>query len=79
MIIRIFILEAHSITRAGLRAHLEAASDIHVSGEASDPQAALDAINHAKPGVVLLGAGSTGRRATGSSAGCWTSLRNRRC
>ena len=57
MLTRIFILEPHSITRAGLRAHLEAASDIHISGEASDPQTALGAINHAKPGVVLLGTG----------------------
>ena len=56
MVVRIFILEAHSITRAGLRAHLEAAPDIHVSGEASDPEAGLGAISHTKPNVVLLGA-----------------------
>jgi len=57
MLIRLFILEAHSITRAGLRSHLEGASDIHVSGESGDPQAALGLVNQCKPGVVLLGAG----------------------
>ena len=55
MVVRIFILESHSITRAGLRAHLDAAPDIHVSGEAADPETALGAINQSKPTVVLLG------------------------
>lgn len=56
MVIRVFILDAHSITRAGLRAHLDAVPDIHVSGEASDPEEALGLITRSKPGVVLLGA-----------------------
>jgi len=56
MIIRTFILERNSITRAGVRAHLQPASDIRVSGEAADAGPALEAINSTKPGVVLLGA-----------------------
>lgn len=56
MIIRTYILERNSITRAGVRAHLQPASDIRVSGEAAEVGPALGAINSTKPGVVLLGA-----------------------
>lgn len=55
MVIRVLIVEANSITRAGLRAYFDAASGIAVAGDASDPDTAVRMIPRAKPGVVLLG------------------------
>ncbi|MBE7500719.1 MAG: response regulator [Verrucomicrobiales bacterium] len=55
MIIRVFIMEEQSITRAGLRSHLEGATDVDVIGEAADAVSGLRGVNNAKPAVVLLG------------------------
>lgn len=53
--IRVFIVEDHPSTLAGLRSFLEQASDLDWAGEARCGAAALDQIVVARPDIVLLG------------------------
>lgn len=51
---RIVIADDHSIVRAGVRKLLEGVSNAEVVAEASDGEAALDAIQRLKPEVAVL-------------------------
>ncbi len=62
MLICVFILEEQSVTRAGVRHHLENARGVKVVGEAADPAAGLKALMAAKPDVVIVGATFQGKR-----------------
>ncbi|WP_434716963.1 response regulator [Paraburkholderia sp. A2RO-4L] len=53
--IRVGIVEAHAIMRAGIRNALEAAGDIAVAGEASDGDGALQLVRTESPAVLTLG------------------------
>lgn len=52
--IRILLVEDHSMVRAGLRALLERANDIHIVGEASNGQEAIDMTVELKPDVLVM-------------------------
>ncbi len=52
--IRILLAEDHSLVRAGLRALLERAHDIHVAGEASNGQEAIEKTVELKPDVLVM-------------------------
>ncbi len=52
--IRLLIAEDHVMVRAGLRALLEKAGDIHVLGEASNGQEAVEMAASLKPDVLLM-------------------------
>jgi DNA-binding NarL/FixJ family response regulator len=52
--IRILLAEDHSMVRAGLRALLERANDIHVTGEASNGQEAIEKTLELKPDVLVM-------------------------
>ena len=52
--IRILLVEDHAMVRAGLRALLERANDIHIIGEASNGQEAVDMTVELKPDVVVM-------------------------
>ena len=52
--IRILIAEDHLMVRAGLRALLEKAGDIHVIGEASNGQEAIEMTEVLKPDVLIM-------------------------
>ena len=52
--IRILIAEDHLMVRAGLRALLEKAGDIHVIGEASNGQEAIEMTEALKPDVLIM-------------------------
>src|ERR1041385_9098449 len=52
--IRILIAEDHLMVRAGLRALLEKAGDIHVMGEASNGQEAIEMTEVLKPDVLIM-------------------------
>ncbi len=52
--IRIFIVDDHSVLRAGLKALLEAEPDMHVVGEAEDGPTCLQKVESAQPDVILL-------------------------
>ncbi len=52
--IRILLVEDHSMVRAGLRALLERASDINILGEASNGQEAIEMALELKPDVVVM-------------------------
>lgn len=52
MTIELLIVDDHDLFRAGVKAELP--QDIHVIGEASDTQAAIELILERDPGVVLL-------------------------
>lgn len=52
--IRIFIVDDHSVLRAGLKALLEAESDMRVVGEAEDGPGCLRLVHAAQPDVILL-------------------------
>ncbi|RZF26630.1 response regulator transcription factor [Paraburkholderia sp. UYCP14C] len=54
-IIRVGIVEAHAVMRAGIRSVLEAAGDIEVAGEASDGDGALHLVRTESPAVLTLG------------------------
>ena len=52
--IRILIAEDHLMVRAGIRALLEKAGDIHILGEASNGQEAVDMTRDLKPDVLIM-------------------------
>ena len=52
--IRILIAEDHLMVRAGIRALLEKAGDIHILGEASNGQEAVDMTREIKPDVLVM-------------------------
>ena len=52
--IRILIAEDHLMVRAGIRALLEKAGDIHILGEASNGQEAVDMTRELKPDVLVM-------------------------
>ncbi len=52
--IRILLVEDHTMVRAGLRALLERAKDIQVLGEASNGQEAIDMTVELKPDVLVM-------------------------
>lgn len=52
--IRVLIAEDHLMVRAGIRALLEKAGDIHVLGEASNGQEAIDMAQEHKPDVLIM-------------------------
>lgn len=52
--ISVFLLDDHEVVRTGLRALLEAESDILVTGEAGSVQEALDGITAARPDIAIL-------------------------
>jgi DNA-binding NarL/FixJ family response regulator len=52
--IRVLLVEDHVMVRAGLRALLERASDIHVLGEASNGQEAVEMTKDLKPDLLIM-------------------------
>jgi len=52
--IRVLIAEDHLMVRAGIRALLEKAGDIHVMGEASNGQEAMEMTMELKPDVLVM-------------------------
>lgn len=52
--IRILLVEDHSMVRAGLRALLERANDINIVGEASNGQEAVEMTMELKPDVLVM-------------------------
>src|SRR5688572_29621542 len=52
--IRVLIAEDHLMVRAGIRALLEKAGDIHVMGEASNGQEAIEMAEQLKPDVLIM-------------------------
>ena len=52
--IRILIAEDHLLVRAGIRALLEKAGDIHILGEASNGQEAVEMTRELKPDVLIM-------------------------
>jgi len=52
--IRVLIADDHSMVRAGIRALLERAGDIHVLGEASSGQEAIEMSRDLKPDVLVM-------------------------
>jgi DNA-binding NarL/FixJ family response regulator len=52
--IRILLVEDHSMVRAGLRALLERANDITIVGEAANGQEAITCIQELKPHILLM-------------------------
>ena len=52
--IRVLIAEDHLMVRAGIRALLEKAGDIHVLGEASNGQEAVEMTESLKPDVLIM-------------------------
>lgn len=52
--IRVLIAEDHLLVRAGIRALLEKAGDIHILGEASNGQEAVEMARDARPDVLIM-------------------------
>ena len=52
--IKVLIAEDHLMVRAGLRALLEKAGDIHILGEASNGQEAIEMTTELKPDVLIM-------------------------
>jgi len=53
-IIKILLADDHTVLRAGLRALLDAEEDMHVIGEASNGEEAVDRAKALKPNVVVM-------------------------
>jgi two-component system response regulator NreC len=53
-VIRVVIAEDHLMVRAGIQALLEKAGDIHVLGEASNGQEAIEAVQELNPDVLIM-------------------------
>ncbi len=53
-IIRVVLADDHAVVRAGLKAVLGAAKDIHVIGEASNGREAIDMVVRLDPDVVVM-------------------------
>jgi len=53
-IIRVFVVDDHSIVRAGIKAILELIADIEMVGEASNGAEAVERVAETKPDVVLM-------------------------
>jgi DNA-binding NarL/FixJ family response regulator len=53
-VIHVLIAEDHLMVRAGIRALLEKAGDIHVMGEASNGQEAIEMTEALKPDVLIM-------------------------
>jgi DNA-binding NarL/FixJ family response regulator len=53
-IIRVVIVDDHSLVRQGLEAVLASAEDVAVVGQAADGRAAVDVVADAEPDVVLM-------------------------
>ncbi|MBI2298704.1 MAG: response regulator transcription factor [Armatimonadetes bacterium] len=60
MPIRILLVDDHAMLRDGLRSLLSRAPDLEVVGEAENGLAALDAVHHLQPEVVVMDIGMTG-------------------
>jgi len=56
-VIKVLLVEDHSVVRAGLRALLQAAGDIQVIGEAENGEQGVRAARRLSPDVVLLDVG----------------------
>ncbi len=52
--IRVLIADDHLLVRAGIRALLEKPGDIHIQGEASNGQEAIDLARDLKPDVLIM-------------------------
>lgn len=52
--IQVLIAEDHQMVRAGLRALLEKAGDMHVLGEASNGQEAIEMVEQLNPDVLIM-------------------------
>lgn len=52
--IRVLIAEDHSMVRAGIRALLEKAGDVHVLGEAANGQEAIEMARELNPDVLIM-------------------------
>ena len=52
--IRVLIAEDHLMVRAGIRALLEKTGEVHVLGEASNGQEALEMVQELKPDVLIM-------------------------
>jgi DNA-binding NarL/FixJ family response regulator len=57
MTITVFLADDHTVVREGLRAYLDAQSDIRVVGEAGNGREAVQQIAHLKPDVAVLDIG----------------------
>jgi two-component system response regulator NreC len=53
-VISVLVADDHSIVRAGIRHLIEAESDIHLCGEASDGRELLEQVEKHRPSVVIL-------------------------
>ena len=58
---RVFLVDDHALVRSGLRALLEAQSDLEVVGEAEDGVAAVEACRKLRPDVVVMDLAMPGR------------------
>jgi two-component system, NarL family, response regulator NreC len=52
--IRVLIAEDHLLVRAGIRALLEKAGDIHIVGESSNGQEAVDLVRDLRPDILIM-------------------------
>jgi NarL family two-component system response regulator LiaR len=52
--IKVLIVDDHQVVRQGLRTFLELQPDIHVLGEASDGQTAVEMVSRLQPDIVLM-------------------------
>lgn len=57
MTITVYLADDHTVVREGLRAYLDAQSDIRVVGEAGNGREAVEQIAHLKPDVAVLDIG----------------------
>ncbi|MEI7847862.1 MAG: hypothetical protein WCK35_18825, partial [Chloroflexota bacterium] len=53
-VIRIVILDNHTLVRAGLRLIIHSQSDLKVVGQAGNPNEGLSLIEQSRPDIILL-------------------------